>query len=508
VKRYDIFGIGLLQIAFIVFYLLLIVFSGAKAGLMIGLGISLLPIVFVFLIRISTHPYWIFVTIFVVNYYIMGLTRYVESLKGGVTIDVLFGVALFSLIVNGILKNVPIYWRRANNPTTYLFLIWFIFCSFEAFNPSNISTEAWFNGVRPMAWYCFIVVLITQLLCKNYKQMRSIIMIMSVLALTALIKMYIQHCYGFDSYEWRWLVVSNGIRTHIVNGVIRYFSFFTDSANFGCNMAFMFLIFMFAGFGENNKWLKYYYIILSLGCLIGMLYSGTRVAVVIPFVGIGCFILLDKNWKNVIIASIAFAMLFCFFRFTNIGEGNSIIRRTRTAFKPNVDPSWQVRKDNQAKLKKYMHGKNFGAGIGSIGGNAPEYAPDAFLSQIPADTWLVMVWVDTGIIGITLYISIFIIVFIYEGWIILFKLKNKTLRYYTIGMYGGVAGMLVASYGNQIFSQFPNGFIIYMCIGFIAISPHFDKELEEQEKLKNKKLVKESTDNPNTTDNQPRQLTQ
>ena len=79
----------------------------------------------------------------------------------------------------------------------------------------------------------------------------------------------------------------------------------------------------------------------------------------------------------------------------------------------------------------------------------------------------------------------------YGAYIIMFKLKNNELRHYMIGLYGGIIGMIIASYANEAFAQFPNGFIVYTGLAFIFVSPHFDKELAEKEPIE-KKLVEEN----------------
>ncbi|MFA6932972.1 MAG: O-antigen ligase domain-containing protein, partial [Bacteroidales bacterium] len=176
--------------------------------------------------------------------------------------------------------------------------------------------------------------------------------------------------------------------------------------------------------------------------------------------------------------------LFTFFKFTTIGESNQYIRRTRTTFNTEEDASFNIRKINQAKIKVHMKDKPFGIGIGLSAGRANKYGSYTELSRIPTDSWLVLIWVETGIIGLILYLSVLLFIMAYCGYIIMFKLKNNELRHYMIGLFGGIAGMIVASYANEAFAQFPNGYIIFIGLGLISVSPYFDKEIEErQQKL-------------------------
>jgi hypothetical protein len=400
-------------------------------------------------------------------------------------------IIFISLMVNGLSKKAPILWNRINTPLSLSAFIWLIYCLFEFFNVESVSLEAWFIGVRELALYFFIIVIIVQIVCKDYNQMKKIIFIWSILTLTALIKVFIQRYYGFDSAEKRWLFVDGGARTHIIFSGIKYFSFFTDAANFGCNMAFSSIVLFISAIGERKKSIKIFYFIISFLAIYGMLLSGARAAIVIPFSGLACYVIFSKKIKSIIIFSFILFSMFVFFKFTNIGSENILIWRMRTAFSPSKDASYIVRKENQAKMKTFMIDKKFGIGVGLGGGKSEKYNPNGNLTKLPTDTWLVMIWVETGIVGISIYILTLLLIMSFGGYIIFFKLKNKELRHYIIGLYGGIAGMIIASYGNEIFGQFPNGFIIYTGLAFIFISPHFEKELSENEP-NGKKLVKEN----------------
>ena len=50
-----------------------------------------------------------------------------------------------------------------------------------------------------------------------------------------------------------------------------------------------------------------------------------------------------------------------------------------------------------------------------------------------------------------------------------------------MGLFGGIAGLIVSAYANEAFAQFPNGLIVYIGLAMISLSPYFDKEIEEKE---------------------------
>lgn len=487
-KRLSFSIAELIQLVFLLFSVLFILYVGIKINPIIALLIGIIPLTLASSLFVFSSPYWLLITVFIFNYFIMGLIRYLPSLKGGITLDILILITVATLIINSF-KSAKLYlWERVNNPLTYIILIWVIYCFFQIFNPESVSSEAWFTGVRGISLYMLIIISITKIIITDYKKMKTIIFIWSLLTITAIIKLYIQKNYGFDLAEKKWLYVDGGASTHIIYSGIRYFSFFNDAATFGCSMAFSFVVFLITAMGKINIKYKIYYIIIALLSFNAMLESGTRAAMVIPFIGLLLYLILSKKIKIALYVGTLLILTFIFFNFTNIGQGNSTIRRARTTFSPSKDASYLVRKSNQAKMKTYMADKPFGVGIGLSAGRAQKYGSYTKLSEIPTDSWLVLVWIETGIVGLFIYIGMLLFILAYCGYIIMFRLKNNELRHYMMGLYGGIAGMIVAAYANEAFNQFPNGFIVYMGIAFICVSPYFDKEIEEN-KPNTKKFV-------------------
>ena len=487
-KKFD-FSIGkTIQLVFLFLSVLIILYLGININPILALLVGIIPLALASSLFVFSSPYWILVAMFVINYYIMGITRYLPSLKPGVTIDILILFSIATLVINSLKPKQLHLWKRVNDPLIYAMLLWVIFCLFQLFNPESVSSEAWFIGIRGISVYMLIIVILTKMIITDYKKMKSIIFIWSLLTITAIIKVYIQKEYGFDIAEKKWLYVDGGASTHIIYSGIRYFSFFNDAATFGCSMAFSFVVFLITAMGKINIKYKIYYIIIALLSFNAMLESGTRAAMVIPFIGLLLYLILSKKIKIALYVGTLLILTFIFFNFTNIGQGNSTIRRARTTFSPSKDASYLVRKSNQAKMKTYMADKPFGVGIGLSAGRAQKYGSYTKLSEIPTDSWLVLVWIETGIVGLFIYIGMLLFILAYCGYIIMFRLKNNELRHYMMGLYGGIAGMIVAAYANEAFNQFPNGFIVYMGIAFICVSPYFDKEIEEN-KPNTKKFV-------------------
>lgn len=474
---------GLKTILIIVFALIAsvtIVFLTTKVNITLGLAISLAPIGFIFAMLILFHPFYGYMFAFILNYFNAGISRYVQGYSPGIVFDFLLVFILFSLLVNTLNKKVD--WKQGVNIGTSLSLIWVIYCFFQFFNPNATSNEAWFTTVRGLGFYFFIIILYTSIICNNWKKVKTVLLVWGVLALLGAAKGVAQRYLGFDDQETVWLFRDGGALTHIIFSGIRYFSFFSDASSFGGTMGQSAAVFLILSIFEKETRRRIFYIIVSVASIYGLTLSGTRSAFVIPIVSITVFIFLSKNIKTIIIFSLVLISSVIFFRFTYIGQGNATIRRVRSTFYATEDASFLVRLENQKKLKVYLKDKPFGAGIGH-GGVKAYRLTHSQLATIPTDSWYVMIWVETGIVGLVLNILIMLTLVGYGIYLVIFKIKDKEIRVTMGALISGVTGIIVASYGNEILGQFPTGFIVYSSLGFVIMGKIYDKEISEQNRV-------------------------
>jgi hypothetical protein len=185
------------------------------------------------------------------------------------------------------------------------------------------------------------------------------------------------------------------------------------------------------------------------------------------------------------------ATTFFFLRFTYYGQGNAYIRRMRSFFNAD-DASFVGRLENQAKMRTYMYNKPIGVGIGMSRGDVTNYRTDAVISQIPTDSWYVLIWVETGIIGLLLHMLILLYIIFHGGYLVFFQIKDHQLNGLMAAMVSGITGIYVASYSLEIIGQIPFGPIVYVCMALVFLGPIYDKEIEETEQLKLKQNEPES----------------
>ena len=393
------------------------------------------------------------------------------------------------------------HFEKCVNLMLFALIIWCGFCTLEILNDTcnlGINIGYWYQGARLMAFQLLYIFLVFSIYISTPENLIRYLIIWGGLALFSVMWTYKQINYGFTNIEsaWFWTFAA---RTHVLNGgsLIRYFSTFSDAANYGCNAAAAGVAFIiFAITSKFNK-LRIFFAVVSILVIWGMFQSGTRTAIFCLGAGLVLFIFLSKSVKIAVPFSIAFAIFAFILVFTNIGQGNQQIRRMRSAFDKS-DASANVRDINKEAIRKYIQDAPWGIGVGVNQENVPSNNKYKRLSMIPPDSEYVFIWVRTGPVGLTVFIITTLIMLGGACWTVLFKLKNRSL----IGIGGGLCGAFVAihlgGYANQILMQFPNCLIYYGGLSIVYILPYIEpawieyenKQLAEHAERKRLKLEK------------------
>jgi O-antigen ligase len=224
---------------------------------------------------------------------------------------------------------------------------------------------------------------------------------------------------------------------------------------------------------------KIFFLIVGLLGIYGMMISGSRGAIAVPLAGFMTYFILRKNIKVLSAGLLFLALVFVFFKFTMIANGNAQVRRMRTAFDPN-DASLQVRLDNQKILKGYLDSRPFGGGIGHAGDKAQRFLPNAFLSHVATDSWYVMIWAEMGIVGLTLHLIILLYVIGMASFKVMFRIRDPITKLKMSALISGMAGVMLASYGNGIFGQMPTSLLIYASMAIMSNPQIFEEPIIEK----------------------------
>ncbi len=473
-REINIFQKGQLLATFTI-GLYLCIWTSLNMQASMGMAIGMLPFTLLFIFLCINKPAILLGITFILNYIIMGINRYYYIPIPITNIfDLLYGIMLALILLKQLQSNLN--FEKVKNIYTVITLIWLFYCIINVGNgiTGNLYPEAWLRILRPWALYPILTCIILSVHCNRYTFLHYFLVLWGMMSLLAAAKGYWQKNRGFDSTELAWLW-AYGARTHFIHSGIRYFSFFNDAAAFGAVMGLSCTIFTLSFFYIKNLLLRLFYLIVGIASFYGVLISGTRATMVIPFVGLFFFLFLSKNWKIGIISGFIFLGGIGILRYTQIGEDNRLIRRMRTIFAATEDSSLQTRFENQKALKAYMSEMPFGIGMGVQNGVIPPQNKYYFVSICPPDSSLVDIWIQMGIVGLCVFLGLHTILFITGSYILLFKIRSPEIRGPLTGMLCGIAGLVVASYANMIYYSFPSTILIYSCFTFVFIGPYLDK---------------------------------
>ena len=165
-----------------------------------------------------------------------------------------------------------------------------------------------------------------------------------------------------------------------------------------------------------------------------------------------------------------------------------MIRRMRTAFDKS-DKSKGARDVNKEAISKYMKEAPWGIGFGMSTEDVPANNKYKIVSSIPPDSTYVYIWVHTGVLGVTLFVIVNVLILLGGCRVVLFKLHNKVLCGIGAAFCCGFIGINLGGYGNQILTQYPNVFIYYGGMALVYLLPKLEPAYIEFEKKDNQRLL-------------------
>ncbi len=445
------------------------------------LALCIIPLVVVVALLQLKNSQRVFYYLFAIQFLIIVANMVMEVKTGLLTLATILFFT-FLLFIYGFIEKAD--WKGSNNIMTWLWVVIGIYYFFEMANPNNVQ-EAWNISIVHYWVIPLICAIFVPVCIRSPRAVETLLMIWSVFILLGVLKALSQKFIGFSDMDRYQLYVLGKARTHIIWSGIRYFSFFSDAANFGIHMGMAIPAFGISYFFVKKKWMKIYFIFIVIAAIYGMGISGTRSAIAIPLGALIMYACLSLNPKSVIATLATLGVIISFFMFTNYGQGNEYIRKMRSAFRPEQDISYQVRVENRKQMKVLMERKPIGYGIGLAKGD--RFSPREIMPY-PPDSWLVAVWVETGIVGITFYVLIHVLLFAWCSWLLMFRIKNKYYRGLLSAWLCTNAGFFISAYVNDVMN-YPNPMVVYLGFGLCFAGLYFDKEKADKTSTKANKML-------------------
>ena len=473
------------RVSLLVLLFLLAIYEFITAGFNAFAIICALPILALVVIAAFHYRMITFWALMFVNYVVQWKSM---PLPQGIPVSMYNEMFEIILIALAIIDVKEAKFERTANIMFYALMIWCGYCTLEVLNDTcgiGIDVGGWYTAARMMAFQLMYAFLVYTLYITKPKILINYLYVWGALALFAVFWVWKQKNFGLTPAENSWLQ-TRGRSTHILAGgtLIRYFSIYSDAANYGIGIASTAVAFII--FGITNKIKKYRIFFFIVGCLCvwGMFPSGTRTATFCLIAGFMVYIFLSKSFKIAIPFSLFFGIAVFILAFTTIGNGNQQIRRMRSAFDKN-DASANQRTINQEAMKKYMNEAPWGIGMNIGYQNVPANNKYTFMATVPPDSEYVFIWIHTGIIGITTFLITTAIMLIGACWIVFFTLKSPSLRGIGAGFCCAFVSQQLGGYGNQVLMQFPNCLVFYGGLSIVYILPYIENEwiAYEQEQL-------------------------
>ncbi|MEQ8469748.1 MAG: O-antigen ligase family protein [Marinoscillum sp.] len=473
---YDERALWLSKASRIALGILMALFAGfviAKGGISIGAILVVLPPLVIYVMIAFNKPALLMHSLVVMGFLFSPLSRYLPgNIPFGLSIDALLILTVVVLIFR---KGQGYVGKYTTNLLSLILLIWLFFSIAEIANPLARSKMAWFYANRGLSFYPLLICVLSMYVFSSKKQLNIFLVIWACLEVFGTLWGIKQLFLGVSATEQAWLN-AGAASTHILFGKLRVFSYFSDAAQFGASQAHTALVFGIIGIFPGKIKYRWLYLIVAGLSLYGMLASGTRGALGVLALGGFTYFIMTKNFRIVVLGIIVGASVFVFLKYTTIMQSNYQVNRMRTALRSD-DPSMMVRKKREKILAGFMADKPIGGGIGSAGYWGKRFSPGTFLAEIGTDGHYTRIWMETGIVGLWLYLLMLIVIVFYLGrrlWV----MTNSPLRQKLVAFYCGFLGLCLASYTNGLLTQIPTGILVFVGLAFVYLGTEGKLESE------------------------------
>lgn len=473
-------GIGWLQRRPVQLLLLgVAVVLGLAMGLMgpkVAAALAVLPLAILFAALVISKPQIGLWYALIFSFLASGLTRYI-AIPWGLMIDVVLALAILGWGVRQLLTR---NWSVVRHDVLLLTALWFAYVILELFNPGSPGLVPWFYAMRALGFYTLIGFILTFTYLRHYRNMNRFLEGVFILSVLGALWAFKQKFLGTDAAEEYWLYVDGHHDEHVLHGVLRTFSFFSDAGQFGAAQIMVALMAGVLLLGPFSWQRKIWYAVVVVLTGLGFLYSGARGALAVPVAGGLLYMLLSKNYKILVAGLIMMGTAYGVLKYTYFMHSFQPVARLRTALSAD-NPSLQSRLRNQRTLGTYLATRPMGGGVGSAGYWGERFSPGTLLAVTPTDSYYVRVWVETGLVGLCLHLFL-LGYFLGKGSVIAWRLKHPRLRAQVLAIMAAFAGVLLANYGNQVLLQFPTGIIMAIALPLVFMAPEYDRQLMNENK--------------------------
>lgn len=439
--------------------------AGALLALFIGIPVVL---------GIVAYPIFGIAVLMVVSFFLNYVSEFVPpDTPTGILLDAITYLLIFGFLLK---FKYDKDWSYFKNPISYLILAWLAYNFIEVINPASPSILAWVYTVRTVG-FIMLMYFIFVYQVRTMSQIKFLVKLWLLLAFLSAISGFQQENFGLFPFEKAWYY-SDPLRLSFlyINGHLRKVAIFPDPVTFSYNMVVAAVLCMCIMFTKIKMYKK-----VLLGCAIPffflvMLYSGTRGAFVLPPAALAMLATINFNKKMLMfVVGAAVVLLGLIFMPTS----NQFVKRFQTAFKPSDDASFNVRAENQKRIKPYILSHPIGGGLGSVGIWGRRFAPNSFLAKFPPDSGYVRVAVEMGYVGLILFCFLMFTI-LKTGINNYYLIKNPELKIYCLAMILIIFMFNIGNYPQQALVQYPSNILFYFACALLSVTLRIDRQEQKE----------------------------
>ncbi|WP_345103036.1 O-antigen ligase family protein [Mucilaginibacter panaciglaebae] len=444
----------------------------AKFGVVFGMLFLIMVVGLPTVYGVVVYPQFGIIILLVMAYMLFMLMRLGVSGPIGVIMDVLQFLMMLGLVIK---QRKDRNWAELKGPVSTMILIWLAYNVLQIANPFTEARAAWIYTIRSVA----VVMLSYFVFLYNIRSVAFIRLIIKIwLAMSFFAAFYAakQEYIGFSAVEEAYLHSDPNIASLLfIAGHWRKFSIFSDPVTFAYNMSMsaIFCIAMIAG--KRALWKKIVLAFLAMSFLVAMLYSGTRGANVLVPAALFLFAILNYNRKVLIFTGVAAVFLVI---LINVPTGDPNLKRFQTAFRPNDDDSYNLRKANQKRIQPYILSHPVGGGLGATGTWGQRFAPNSYLANFPPDSGYIRISVELGWIGLFIFCMLMFTV-LKTGINNFYLIKDPELKTYCLGFTLIIFAYNIANFPQEALVQYPSNIYFSMDMALISVLLRLDREKQQ-----------------------------
>ncbi len=404
----------------------------------------------------------------------------------GITVPVNTGIEVLIL-----LNFIGAYFKRSKDPLNeYVsfirtpvsigFILYTAFFLVEIFNPNMYSAEGWLFFMR--RWLGFILIYVTAYkLLNSFDRIREFIKTFIILAFIIAIYGCLQTWFGLLPFEMNWLKSNpHEYRLFLTGGYMRVFSFLSDPAAFGIlsgSMAMLTLVFAISSTRRKHKLILF---IAAAFMLMGMSYSGTRTANIIPVAAIALYVLMTITHKRTMMVLFSTIVAGMFLLYGPID--NPTVNRMRSTFR-SEDASLNTRDVNRHFIQPYIYKHPLGGGIATSAREGLDFNPGHPLAGFPPDSGLLKAAIETGWIGYAFMIIFFFLV-LYQGVHYYYLVEDPVFKQYLLAITIVELSYIITQYAQISIGEIPSTFLFYPILAIMPRLLQLDKAKKYSQEIK------------------------